>query len=189
MKPAINPIPDWDPAENYQSGDVVRMPDGTLVILEPVRGEPETPPAWKPLRRVTVKGGARMTRLPGDRAAPEPCPCCYDGATRTSTGVVLGEKCTVCDGTGRRPRHPLGGVIDFTAPLSCGYDPAPDEPRPPITDIVEITITIGGPRPIPVVDLTTPIVYDTEMHPISGDHIGVNPDGTITPFRGPGRLN
>ncbi len=45
-----------------------------------------------------------MTRLPGDRAArPGACPCCYDGATRTSTGKVLDWTCTVCDGTGLRP--------------------------------------------------------------------------------------
>ena len=32
------------------------------------------------------------------------CPCCYDGAQRVSTGLVLGQKCVVCDGTGRRPK-------------------------------------------------------------------------------------
>lgn len=99
-----------------------------------------------------------MTRLPGDRAAPEPCPCCYDGAARVSTGLVLGQRCIVCGGSGRKP--------------------------PPISDIVEVTITIGGPgnregeREI----------YDAVMREISGDHIAVNPDGSITPFRGRGTL-
>jgi hypothetical protein len=67
---------------------------------------------------------------------PKPCPCCYDGAARASTGVVLGLPCVVCGGSGVRAAF---------EPISSGYD--------------------------------------TEQRPISGDHIAINPDGTITPFR------
>lgn len=44
-------------------------------------------------------------RLPGDRAAPLPCPWCCERAVALSErpGLVLGRTCSVCDGTGLRP--------------------------------------------------------------------------------------